>query len=149
VEGGIKGVMEEIFIKDIMTPNPIALDVEDNFSRVEEFLRTYNIRHLPIIDKDGIVVGLITQRDLYRICPPRRTLEGDLIYEKIRLDSFILKYVMTKDVLTLSPNDTLGKAIRIMKATKYGCLPIVDENKKLVGIVTQIGLLRAVASFYK
>jgi len=141
--------MKEIFIKDIMVSNLITLNVEDNFSRVEELLRIYNIRHLPIIDKDGILVGIITQRDLYRICPPRKTLEGDLVYDKIRLDGFILENVMTKDVLTLSPNDTLDKAINIMVITKYGCLPIVDENKKLLGIVTQIDVLKVIAPFFR
>jgi CBS domain-containing protein len=56
---------------------------------------------------------------------------------------------MTKDVLTLGPNDTLAKALNIMAITKYGCLPIVDENKKLLGIVTQIDILKAIALLYR
>ena len=141
--------MRIILLKDVMVTKPYTLNIDDHFSTVEEYFHLYNIRHLPILDKDGILKGIITQRDLYRIRSPRKTMEeGEEVYDKVDLNGFILKYVMTKDPVTLHPEDTLAEAINVMVTQKYGCIPIVNDENKLLGIVTQIDVLRAVAKEY-
>jgi len=131
-----------------MVTDPYVLNVDDHFSMVEEYFHLYNIRHLPVVDKDGILRGIISQRDLYRVRSPRRTIEGEDVYDKQELNGFILKNVMTKDPFTLHPNDTLDQAIDAMVTQKYGCIPIVNDENKLLGIVTQIDVLRAIAERY-
>jgi len=140
--------MKYIFLKDVMVTDPYVLNVDDHFSMVEEYFHLYNIRHLPVVDKDGILRGIISQRDLYRVRSPRRTIEGEDVYDKQELNGFILKNVMTKDPFTLHPNDTLDQAIDAMVTQKYGCIPIVNDENKLLGIVTQIDVLRAIAERY-
>lgn len=130
---------------EVMTPHPIVLNEDDRFSLVEEHFRKHHIRHLPVVDGSWTLKGIITQRDLYRISPPRQAMDGSLVYDRSELDRFILKHVMTRDLYTLHPTDTVKKAIDAMVRKKYGCIPIVDERRKLVGIVTQIDLLRAMA----
>jgi acetoin utilization protein AcuB len=115
---------------------------------VEEYFHLHNIRHLPVVDKDGILKGIITQRDLYRIRSPMKTMEGEAFYDRLDLNRFILKHVMTKGPLTLHPDDTLTEAINAMVKQKYGCIPIVNDENKLLGIVTQIDALRVVAKEY-
>lgn len=136
--------MDSILVKDIMTPKPIAIDIDSPFSRVEEFFETHQIRHLPVVDDKNVLQGIITQRDLYRINPPRKTMDGDWVYSKEDLDRIILKHVMTRNPLALAPADTLAKVIAVMVTTKYGCLPVVDKDKKIVGIITHIDVLRAI-----
>ena len=140
--------MDKLLIRDVMTASPITLSVNSHFSEVEEHFRRYHIRHIPIVDEHKVLLGIITQRDLYRAYSPRRTLEGDSIYDREELDKLILKYSMTPNPLTLGPDEPVLKAIKIMVSTKYGCIPIVDSEKHIVGIVTQIDILKAFYRFY-
>lgn len=138
----------KIPISDFCTKEPYTIDVNEPFSRVWELFRTYHIRHVPVINNERIVVGIVSQKDLYKIVSPRKGLEGEPIYNKEMLDRFILKNVMNTDLVTLSLKDTLGSVIDIMVKRKFGCIPIVDEYKKLVGVVTQIDVLRATQKYF-
>ena len=140
--------LHKVLIKEIMTTDPVYIGVEEPFSRVWDKLSTNKIRHLPVVDPQRTVVGMVTQRELYRVISPRKTLEGDFVYSKEELDSFILRHVMKKDVIMLKPDDTLGEAISVMVNTKFGGIPIVDEEKRLVGIITQIDVLKAIAQYF-
>ena len=131
-----------------MTKNPITMGIDEPFSCVWDKLRNNRIRHLPVIDKDRKVVGMVTQRDLYRIMSPRKTMDGNYVYDKAELDKFILKHVMRKKLILLSPEDTIGKAIDIMATTKYGCIPITDNKNILKGVITQIDVLKAIAKYF-
>ncbi len=64
------------------------------------------------------------------------------------LDRFILKNVMNKKLSTLLPSDTLGNVIDLMVSKKYGCIPIVDKNNILAGVMTQIDVLRAIKKYF-
>ncbi len=138
----------KIFLKTIMIKEPYVININESFSKTWDMFKTYDIRHLPIVDDNGILKGIITQRDLYRIESPRMTLDGELMYEKESLDGHILKYVMTKDVFTLSSKDTIGTAIQAMIREKYGCIPIVNEHRYLVGIITRANILKTVAEYF-
>jgi CBS domain-containing protein len=137
-----------IFLSDIMVKNPYTININEPFSEVWEVFNTYNIRHLPVIDDNKVLRGLVTQRDLYRIASPRKTIEGELLYDKMDLDQYILERVMIKEVHTLSAHHTLKDAIDLLTTTKYGCIPIVDDNKHLVGIITPLEVLKAVAECF-
>ena len=134
-----------IAVSEIMVTKVITINMGDQFSKVEELLRLHGIRHLPVVDDRNVMRGIITQRDLYRIVSPMRNEEGSSFYNRDILNEYILKYVMTKEVVALSPNATLASVINLMVKTKYGCIPILDEEKHLLGIVTQIDVLRAIA----
>ncbi|MFC1754894.1 HPP family protein [Thermoproteota archaeon] len=131
-----------------MTKKPFTINIDDPFSKVWDELRLHKIRHLPVIDKQRKVCGIITQRDLYRTISPRKTMDGNFIYNKAELDSYILKHVMRKKIITLTPQDTLGKAIGIMVRTRYGCIPVVQDGNYICGVVTQIDVLNAIAKYF-
>ena len=137
-----------ILLKTIMTKKPYTININEPFSDAWDMFKTYDIRHLPVVDDDGILKGIVTQRDLYRIQSPRVALEGELLYDRATLDSHILKTVMVKEVFTLLPDDTLGAAIQAMARERYGCIPVVDEHKYLVGIVTQANIFKAIAEYF-
>lgn len=140
--------LHRILIKDVMVPKPFTIGVDEPFSRVWDIFKIHKVRHLPVLDESRHLKGIITQRDLYKTISPRKTMDGNFIYDKHELDRYILKHIMEKSVFTLSPSDTLGKTIDVMVRHKYGCIPIVDEKKYLVGIVTQIDVLRAIAKYF-
>ena len=136
--------MRKTFVKEIMTKDVIAIRIDEPFSHVEEKIRMHRIRHLPVVNDKNEIVGIITQRDFYHVISPRHTEMGDY-YEKTELDGYHLEHFMTKNPLTLSPEDSVAKVVKIMTTFKYGAIPIVDSNKKLVGIVTQIDILKFIA----
>ena len=128
-----------------MTKKPVAIWVKEPFSKVVELMKTYSIRHLPVVGDKNRLVGIITQRDLYRIASPRKTMDEDIIYDKVSLDRFILENVMTTEIAALHPDDTLGRLIDLMYRKKCGCIPVIDENNYLLGIITHMDILRALA----
>ena len=128
-----------------MSVPAITIYADEPLHRVEEKMRVNGIRHLPVLDRRERVVGVITQRDLYRTLSPRPTEDG-AIYVPELLDEFILEKVMTPDPTVLGPEDAIGDAIRIMAYQRYGCIPVVDGEKRVLGIVTQPDVLKYVAS---
>ena len=145
-EGDFRDVVNNTLISSFMILPPIILNYNESFSKVEEILRTRGIKHLPILDENGRLGGLITLSDLYRTCSPRRTISGDYVYDKSQLDNFILKNVMTKNPSTLKAHNTLKDVLEIMTMRGFGCLPIVDDDRRIIGIVTQTDIVRIVSS---
>lgn len=128
-------------VKDIMIKNVLTIRVDAPFSRVEEIFRDHHIRHLPVVDKDNHLVGMVTQRDLYRVATVRKTSQGE-VFEKGELNSFVLRHVMAPDPVTLGPDNSVANAVQLMAEHKYGAIPIVDEEHRVIGIVSQIDVLK-------
>ncbi|MBI4550208.1 MAG: CBS domain-containing protein [Candidatus Omnitrophica bacterium] len=140
--------MRDVPLKEIMVTHVITASPADSLSSIEEKMRTHRIRHIPIVDGDRKLVGIITHRDLLWHVQPHKTEEG-YYFDKEQMDRFILKYIMTPDPDHLRPDNTLLDAIDIMVMNKYGCIPIADAGKTLLGIVTPIDVLRYVYRVWK
>ena len=125
-----------------MTTPAISLNCEAPFREVVMILQTRRIRHLPLVNKAGEVVGIISQRDVYKLQPPHKNEEGQWVYDLDVMDGFILSSVMTPNPFTLTSQSLLAEAISVMVQRKYGCIPIIDDKKKLCGIITQYDILR-------
>lgn len=139
--------ISDIPISKVMATEPVTVLINDPFSKVEALLRTHRIRHLPVVDGKGLLKGVITQTDLYRTVSPMRSLEGELFYSKELLDKYILKNAMTTCVVTLKADDKLASAIDIMVKKRYGCIPVVDLAGHLIGIITQIDVLKTISRY--
>jgi CBS domain-containing membrane protein len=104
-------------------------------------MRIHKFRHLPVIDADRRLVGLITQRDLLRgqisILTGLSETERRARQEEIRISK-----LMTRDVWTVSPDALASHAGRTLLDHKYSCLPVVDHDRVLCGIVTERDYLR-------
>ena len=122
-------------VRDVMTSYVVTLKRNDKLTFADDIMRLGRIRHLPVLDGDGEVVGILSQRDLFRGSLARALGYGEHAQKKV-LDSLVVKEVMTTDVVTTSPDVPLAEAARTMLARKIGCLPVLDGGK-LVGIVTE------------
>lgn len=141
-------MIKDVPVREIMVSPVVTVYVNEPLSHVEEKLRRKGIRHVPVVDEYEHVVGLMSQRDLYRILSPHITDAG-LRYDEEALNTFVLKHVMTKNPLTLRQEDTLSKAVDVMARLKYGCCPVVDSFGKIIGIVTESDVLKYLAKqFY-
>ena len=134
-------------LKDIMKTPVISVRETDPFSSVHEKFHDHNIRHLPVVSETNKVVGLMTQRDFYRVHSPRRLLDGEYYYDKETLNTFILKNVMTPNPFTLTPEHSIADCLKAMGDFKYGCVPVVNRFKELVGIVTNTDILKITSDF--
>lgn len=123
-----------------MTPNPHTV-TPDTPTRAAFFrMRSEGVRHLPVVD-DGRLVGIVTDRDLRR---PDVSDEPDGWHEFYRLDEdYEVRHVMTREVETARSGDRLERAVGAMAHGRFGALPVVDENARLIGILTSFDLLEA------
>jgi CBS domain-containing protein len=89
-----------------------------------------------------MILGIISQHDLNRIASPKRDAHGNYVYDSTLLCKYILTQHLIKDTVTLSPEDTLEKAVELMAMKKLGCLPVVSSEGKVVGIMTPVDMMK-------
>lgn len=138
----VRKFFEGVTLGEIMTREVMSVGVEASLTEVERLMSLKDVRHVPVVDDDGKLVGLLTQRDFYRIAPPRIAEDGTRFYLKEHLDSFILRHVMIKEPFALKSGDSLAVALTALAKYRFGCLLIVDDAGKLCGIVTLTDIVR-------
>jgi acetoin utilization protein AcuB len=125
-------------VRDVMTEDPLTLEPEDTIRQAEELMEENRIRQLPVV-ADSELVGIITDRDI------RSFLSGHLfgsVKERQKAMNTRIASVMTEKPITLSPDDDLSEAVEVLLEEKVGGIPVVDEEEGLVGIITQVDVLR-------
>jgi acetoin utilization protein AcuB len=127
----------------VMTRNPVTIKTSDSLLAATRILKEKHFKHLPVLDGKGTLVGVVTDRDLKRAsASDATTLEvHELLY---LLDKLHIEQVMTRKPVSVTPQETVQGAARLMADKKIGCLPVVDGGK-VSGIVTKDDLLRLVA----
>ena len=141
----VRILLNKVKLSEVMTSPVISVKENAPFHEVADKIQRNKIRHLPVVDKDDRIIGLMTERDLHKIQSPRKLEDGTWYYDPAMLDNFNLTHVMIKDPLTLHPDDSVAEAILKMVQKKYGCIPVVDQAGKLCGIVSYVDLLKLAA----
>ena len=132
-------------VSEIMTEDVITLLEEDDLLQIDRGMEQYQLRHLPVVDGRKLV-GLVTHRDLLRISasslqPPQ---VAAILDEEAKSQTFV-RSVMTRNVQTVTPDTQLSEAVRLLVEGRFGCLPVVDAEGDLVGIVTEHDMLKLLA----
>ncbi len=122
-------------VRDLMSRTLITLGRNDKLSIADNVMQADRIRHMPVLNDDGRLVGIVSQRDLFHSALVRALGFGTAAKEKM-LDSIVVKEVMATEVVTTTPDTLLREAARVMTERKIGCLPVID-NDRLVGILTE------------
>ncbi|MBI2088903.1 MAG: CBS domain-containing protein [Deltaproteobacteria bacterium] len=126
-------------VSDVMTENPLTVEVSDTLEQVEELLEEHRIRQLPVVEGTELV-GIITDRDIRPFLRDRYLGSPE---EQERVMKTKVASVMSLKPVTLSPNDDLKEAIELLIEEKVGGIPVVDEDgRAVVGIVTYVDVLR-------
>lgn len=135
--------MANLKVRDLMTEEVFSISAQEDLIKLNDLMEDIHSRHVPVVDEDGNVVGLVSQRDLTRSA---LDLEGNLPEAQQRelLKSMRVEEVMTVEPQTAEPDQNLAEAARIMLDNKLGCLPVV-ENEHLVGILTEADFVKYVA----
>ena len=127
-----------ITVADIMTADPIVVNPDTQLDEAIGVMKTKHCRHIPVTEADKLV-GIITDRDI------RLAMNSPMVLRERADDDALLKNVtvgvtMTPNPMTVKPDDPATKAAKLMRAYKFGALPVVDEGR-LVGIVTDSDVL--------
>ncbi len=130
-----------MFVSRSMTRNVITVDQEACILDAQELMAENKIRHLPIIDKNQQLIGIVTDRDIRSALPYRFYEEPQSVREKIC--ALKVKDIMTKDPISISPTYTIQDALLLIQNAKVGALPVVDDDRCLKGIISVRDLLRA------
>jgi acetoin utilization protein AcuB len=133
-----------MFVSRSMTPKVITVDKEASIFDAQELMAQNTIRHLPIIDDENRMIGVVTDRDI-RSALPTNLIQvlDDPSHVKEKLDKMKIKDIMTRDPFAISPTDTIQDALLFIQEKRVGALPVVDEDGKLKGILSVRDLLRA------
>jgi acetoin utilization protein AcuB len=124
-----------MFVNDFMTKNPITISPDDNLPQAIHISRKSKIRHLPVVDDNGKLVGIVVEKDLLSNQPsPATTLSVFEVYSL--LESLRVRQIMSKPVITVTGDCPIEEAARIMVDNKISCLPVMDGDQ-LVGIITE------------
>ena len=118
-----------------MTKDVVTLGRNDKLSVADDVMRLGRIRHLPVIDEDGALAGIVSQRDLFHSGLLRALGYGSHAKDQA-LGLLALKEAMKTEVVTVTPDSPLLEAAKIMLDRKIGCLVVV-EGKKVVGMLTE------------
>lgn len=135
-------VDKTIRVVDIMTENVIVLRPEDTMDVVQDIFRKHNIHHLPVVER-GRVIGMISHSDYLKLLHGFtlfKTKKSDEYNDAI-LRSLLVREVMTRQVATLGPDDTVELAAGFFRENLFHALPVVDEENMLIGIITTYDLL--------
>ena len=121
----------------------VTLRVDDALDIAGDIIQLGRIRHLPVLDADGHLVGIVSQRDLLR-ASVSSVLELGAQADREWLRKVPVRDVMVTPVMTNGPDEPLAEAVDRMVDGKLGCLPVV-ENRCLVGLLTETDCLRHLA----
>lgn len=144
-------------IKEIMTGDVITVSTDESVEQCARLLQEHNISGLPVLDAAGKVAGIVTEGDLIRRAsrvkaPGYLEILGGLIYlgspkkfvdDLQRAMSLEAGQLMTKDVISVKPDDTVEKAATLMVEEKISRLPVIDDQEKLVGIVSRRDIMNS------
>ena len=121
---------------DLMTAPVITFFAEQTLPLAEDVMHYKHLRHLPVVDDQGRLVGLISHRDLLRA--QISTLSGLTKAERRARQSDVrVSQIMTRDVWTVHPDTEAAIVGKTLLDHRFGCLPVVDSSERLVGIVTE------------
>lgn len=128
-------------VRDLMSSEVATVLRNDQLLLADDLMRLGRIRHTPVLDEQtGEVVGILSQRDLFRGALARALGYGQHAQQKV-LGMLLVKDVMTTDPVTAHPDLPIAAAARLMLDRKLGCLPVIEDGK-LVGILTESDFVR-------
>jgi acetoin utilization protein AcuB len=132
-----------MFVSRSMTRRVITAGPEATIFEIQKLMSENRIRHVPVVDEDNKLVGIVSDRDLRSALPFRYFQEDIGLQEKAKLQGLRAKDIMTRKVFTISPGYTIQDALLMIQNAKVGALPVVDEQGRLKGILSVRDLLRA------
>ncbi len=135
--------MKKELVKDWMSTQVVSVRPETTLPVAHKMMTKNNIRRLPVVKKDGRLIGIITLGDV-RGAEPSKATSLSVWELNYLLSKLTVKKIMTRDPVTIEPTATIGEASRMMLDNKVSGLPVVDKSGQVVGIITESDIFRMV-----
>ncbi len=122
-------------VADVMTRRLVTVSEDDVIANIDDAMHRLRVRHMPVIDDRGKLVGLLSHPDLLHAAASflsDREADGNASINQVKVGR-----IMQRDVVTAEPGDSLVEAGKLMWDAKIGCLPVVESDGTLVGIITE------------
>lgn len=148
--GAAKQEHSKMFIENSMTRNVVTVTTDTPLFEAQELLTRHRIRHLPVVRADNTLEGIVTDRDIRSAMPyellqdPACQLDDpECLRERKKVSSLKVADIMARDLIKITPTDTIQDALLLIQRSKVGALPVVDDAGQLAGIISVRDLLRA------
>lgn len=135
-------------IEDLMSKNLLMLSMDSPLSKVKTLFESNQIHHVIITDDEGLVAGVMTDRDLYKHLSPTVGTSHET-YRDTALMHKKAHQVMTRNIVTIKSYQTLNEAVLLLYDNHISCLPVVNKEDLPVGIITWRDLLKVLALKYR
>ncbi len=136
-----------MFVHRSMTSKVITIGKDAGIHEVRQLMTQHKIRHVPVVDENDRLIGIVTDRDIRSALPlemlkfPERCQE--LCQQLASITQIKVADIMTADPVTIGPHDTIEDALLMFQRHKVGAFPVVDAQARLTGIISVRDLLRA------
>ena len=130
-----------VLVSDVMSSPVRTIALDSVASDAEVLMHAERLQHLVVVDTQGCVVGVVSDRDL-RAAGPSSLLVRDSVQRARALALVRIANVMTASPYSVRPTHRLRSALLMMRHHKIGCVPVVDEAKKPVGIITGFDVIK-------
>jgi len=124
---------EYVLVGHWMTRDPLCVNTRDEVSHAYQLLADNPIRHLPVVAGKRRLAGILTKRDLLALTRAgRASVEGNMT----------VGMVMSTEVVSVHADEPLRRAAELLARHKYGCIPVTDDARAVVGIITEHDFVR-------
>jgi acetoin utilization protein AcuB len=132
-----------MYISEYMTSDPITISSAVFLPEARRILNEFHIRHLPVVDRENKLVGIVSDRDLRSAYPSSVTSREDKILAFEQVEKTTVADMMTTTCSTLGPDATLDDALLIFDRDKVGGIPVVSEDNVVLGMFSLLDLTAA------
>jgi len=132
-----------MYISEHMTPDPITASPDMLLPEARRILNTYHIRHLPVVDRENKLVGIVTDRDLRSAYPSSVSSKHDMIVAFEQVEKTTVADIMTTTCAALSPDASLDDALLVFDREKIGGIPVLSEAGVVLGVFSILDLTAA------
>jgi acetoin utilization protein AcuB len=131
----------QILLQQIMTTQVVTVRMDDEVESVQALFERFHFHHLLVLQEDGTLVGVVSDRDLLKAVSPFISTLGERA-EDLRTLKKRVHQIMSRTLITASKDHTVREAAVLMLNSKVSCLPIVRPNQTVEGIVTWKDIMR-------
>ena len=121
-------------VSSLMSTELKVLEPSDPLQAAKDIFDSSNIHHLPVVDNGGLV-GMVSKTDYLYFLKHTDPESQETYVNRLRLKNYKIEEVMTKDVISINPSDTIKAALEIFAENVFHALPIITKGK-LVGMIT-------------
>ena len=132
-----------MFVSERMSTDLITIGPDFTIAEVKNKMSKNSIRHLPVVGREGELVGIVTDRDLRDAMPSTLLKKPNYEETVAKIMNYLVSDIMTRDPITIYGYFTIQDALLVIQKKKVGALPVIDEQGQLIGLLSTRDLLTA------